>query len=109
MQKRWAETSGRELSGLVGIFRLLSDTTRLNILLLLAGGERDVTSICESLVQPQPTISHHLGLLRMQNLISNRRDGKQVFYCLNEHVVPHDGSGLQIAAQGFNVKIAKRE
>lgn len=108
MQKRGLGASGRELDGLVELFRLLSDKTRLNILLLLASGERNVTSLCEELELPQPTVSHHLGLLRMRNLISNRRNGKQVFYGLNGHVVPDKGNGLQIAAQSFNVMIAER-
>jgi DNA-binding transcriptional ArsR family regulator len=48
--------------------------------MLLADGERNVTNLCEALKLPQPTVSHHLGLLRMSNIIGNRRDGKQVFY-----------------------------
>jgi ArsR family transcriptional regulator, arsenate/arsenite/antimonite-responsive transcriptional repressor len=108
MHKRGTGTSGRELDGLIEIFRLLSDKTRLNILLLLAGGERNVTSLCEELTLPQPTVSHHLGLLRMRNLISNRRDGKQVFYGLNGQVLPDGRAGLQIAAQSFNVMITER-
>jgi len=109
MQKRGSGASVRELDGLVELFRLLSDKTRLNILLLLAKGERNVTSLCEELALPQPTVSHHLGLLRMRNLISNRRNGKQVFYGLNGQVVPDRASGLQIGAQSFNVIISERE
>jgi DNA-binding transcriptional ArsR family regulator len=109
MQKRGSGAFGRELDGLVDLFRLLSDKTRLNILLLLANGERNVTTLCEELSLPQPTVSHHLGLLRMRNLISNRRNGKQVFYGLNGHVVPDSGNGLQIGAQSFNVIIAERK
>src|SRR5215207_8506238 len=75
-----------ELEPLVGLFRLLSDKTRLNILMLLSKGERNVTSLCEELRLPQPTVSHHLGLLRMSNLIGNRRNGKQVFYELDGRV-----------------------
>jgi DNA-binding transcriptional ArsR family regulator len=108
MQKRGSGATGRDLDGLVELFRLLSDKTRLNILLLLASGERNVTSLCEELALPQPTVSHHLGLLRMRNLISNRRNGKQVFYGLNGHVVPSGGSGLQIGAQSFNLLISER-
>ena len=57
----------QELEPLVSVFRLLSDSARLNILLLLASGERNVSGLCEELALPQPTVSHHLGLLRMQN------------------------------------------
>ena len=56
----------QELEPLVGLFRLLSDKTRLSILMLLATGEKNVGSLCVELNLPQPTVSHHLGLLRMQ-------------------------------------------
>jgi DNA-binding transcriptional ArsR family regulator len=108
MHKRGTGTSGTELDGLVEIFRLLSDKTRLNILLLLVAGERNVSSLCDELALPQPTVSHHLGLLRMRNLINNRRDGKQVFYGLNGHVVPDAASNLQIAAPGHHIAITQR-
>jgi DNA-binding transcriptional ArsR family regulator len=72
-----------DLEPLVGLFRLLSDQTRLNILMILAKGERNVGSLCDELDLPQPTVSHHLGLLRSRNLLQNRRVGKQVFYGLS--------------------------
>jgi DNA-binding transcriptional ArsR family regulator len=97
---------GQELEPLVGVFRLLSDKTRLNILMMLARGERNVSSLCEELALPQPTVSHHLGLLRMQNLITNRRSGKQVFYGLNGQVNAVDG--LQIEVSQFSLRISSR-
>ena len=98
-----------ELEPLVGLFRLLSDKTRMNILMLLAKGERNVTSLCEELGLPQPTVSHHLGLLRMRNLITNRRNGKQVFYGLNGHVESAVAEkGLQILIEEFDIRIAPR-
>src|SRR5690348_3320702 len=93
------------LEPLVGVFRLLSDRTRLTILMLLADGERNVSSLCEELQLPQPTVSHHLGLLRMSNVISNRRNGKQVFYSLNGRVDAAALNGLQIGVENYAVKI----
>ena len=96
----------QELEPLVGVFRLLSDRTRLNILMLLADGERNVTTLCEELGLPQPTVSHHLGLLRMRNLITNRRSGKQIFYGLNGHVNPiTTDRGLAIQVDRFMISI----
>src|SRR5215217_2410688 len=89
-------TKELELEPLVGLFRLLSDKTRMNILILLSKGERNVTSLCEELGLPQPTVSHHLGLLRMSNLIGNRRDGKQVFYELDGSIEAADGRSLSV-------------
>jgi DNA-binding transcriptional ArsR family regulator len=102
---RNAVFSEQELEPLVGVFRLLSDKTRLNILLLLSKGERNVTTLCGELGLPQPTVSHHLGLLRMSNLISNRRDGKQVFYDLNGHVEADGRTTLQVAIDRFTIDI----
>lgn len=87
------------------LFRLLSDKTRLNILLLLRAGEQNVTALCERLNLPQPTVSHHLGLLRMNNLIDNRRSGKQVFYGLSGRFTPgHDGV-LNFKADHFAIRV----
>jgi len=72
-----------DLDLLRSVFHLLSDKTRLKTMMLLAEGERNVTTLCEALNLPQPTVSHHLGLLRGKNLVNHRRQGKQVFYSLN--------------------------
>lgn len=103
MVKREA-TTDEQLEQLASLFRLLSDRTRLNLLLLLADGERNVTNLCDTLRLPQPTVSHHLGLLRMSSIIANRRDGKQVFYSLDGRVNTDTG-GLDIDAHDFIVRI----
>jgi ArsR family transcriptional regulator, arsenate/arsenite/antimonite-responsive transcriptional repressor len=61
-------------------FALLSDPTRLGILKMLAAGPKNVTALCDSLGLKQPTISHHLGLLRMGRLVVGTRKGKSVVY-----------------------------
>jgi DNA-binding transcriptional ArsR family regulator len=98
-----------ELEQLTSLFRLLSDRTRVNILLSLADGERNVSSLCDGLQLPQPTVSHHLGLLRVNNLIANRRKGKQVFYALHPGVSLLESGSLQIGVEKFSVKIARKE
>ena len=101
-----ASVSEQELEQLTNIFRLLSDKTRLNILLLLAQGERNVTHLCDQLQLPQPTVSHHLGLLRMNSIIANRRSGKNVFYHLNGRVGVDSGEGLHVQTEHYDVRIA---
>ena len=66
---------------LAQVFKLLSDETRLRILLYLAqNGELHVTDLCNRLEQSQPAVSHHLALLRVSGLIESRREGKHNFY-----------------------------
>ena len=76
---------GRDIQALSRTFRTLGDQTRLRIVLLLQKGERNVTSICKRLKIPQPTVSHHLGLLRAAELVETRRDGKEIYYSLRAH------------------------
>ncbi|MFO8012504.1 MAG: metalloregulator ArsR/SmtB family transcription factor [Phycisphaerae bacterium] len=61
-------------------FSLLSDKTRLGILAELSKGPSNVGGLCKSLKLKQPTISHHLGLLRMGRLVNGQRQGKSVVY-----------------------------
>ena len=61
-------------------FSLLSDKTRLGILAELSKGPSNVGGLCKALKLKQPTISHHLGLLRMGRLINGQRQGKSVIY-----------------------------
>jgi ArsR family transcriptional regulator len=75
------ELSDQLEKDLVQVFKLLSDETRLRILMyLLREGELHVTALCERLQQSQPAVSHHLALLRVAGLIEPRRDGKHNYY-----------------------------
>jgi DNA-binding transcriptional ArsR family regulator len=108
MVKTTVGATDQDLEQLTSLFRLLSDKTRLNILFLLSEGERNVTSLCDELKLPQPTVSHHLGLLRMSNVIANRRNGKQVFYSLNGRVDTSAGGALQVGLENFLVNVLTR-
>ncbi|MBI2827475.1 MAG: metalloregulator ArsR/SmtB family transcription factor [Planctomycetia bacterium] len=66
---------------LVKVFKLLSDETRLRILLYLTQRqELHVRALCDLLEQSQPAVSHHLALLRVAGLIDSRREGKHNYY-----------------------------
>lgn len=81
------ELSNRLVKDLVQVFKLLSDETRLRILLHLAQeDEMHVTALCDLLRQSQPAVSHHLALLRVAGLIEPRREGKHNYYSIrSEH------------------------
>jgi ArsR family transcriptional regulator, arsenate/arsenite/antimonite-responsive transcriptional repressor len=77
------ELSDQLEKDLVQVFKLLSDETRLRVLMYLAReGELHVTALCDKLGQSQPAVSHHLALLRVAGLIEARRDGKHNFYSI---------------------------
>jgi DNA-binding transcriptional ArsR family regulator len=105
MLKHGPGVHDQNLEPLAGLFKLLSDKTRLRILMLLSQGERNVSSLCEELKLPQPTVSHHLGLLRIERIISNRRHGKQVFYGLDGQIRAGTDNALQIQRDPYTIRI----
>jgi ArsR family transcriptional regulator, zinc-responsive transcriptional repressor len=64
------------------LLKQVSDPTRLQVITMLAEGEKHVGGLCEALSQSQPAVSHHLALLRHGGIISPRRQGKNNFYSL---------------------------
>ena len=71
---------GTELRELAQGFALLSDATRLGILKILAAGPRNVTALVKALDSKAPTVSGHLGLLRLGRLVAGTRKAKMVEY-----------------------------
>ena len=81
---------------LAATFRILGDRTRLGILGALSAGELCVCDICETLGMSQSAVSHQLRLLRETRLVKNRREGKNVFYSLDDdHVKALFNLGLE--------------
>ncbi|MBP9521183.1 MAG: metalloregulator ArsR/SmtB family transcription factor [Enterococcus aquimarinus] len=77
----------QEIEKVSRIFKLLSDVTRLKILLTLEQGERNVTSIAEVVQMEQSAVSHQLKLLKDNRMVKARREGKTVFYRLDDQHV----------------------
>jgi DNA-binding transcriptional ArsR family regulator len=66
------------------LLKHVSDPTRLQVIMILAQGERHVGALCSQLSQSQPAVSHHLALLRHGGIIAPRRQGKNNFYSLTD-------------------------
>jgi len=65
----------------------LADDTRQKILVMLREGEKCVSDIAEAFPASQPTISHHLSVLRQHKLVNSRKDGKLVYYSINQDMI----------------------
>lgn len=68
---------------LLDFFGILSDETRLRIIVLLNYKELCVCEICEILGLSQPKVSRHLSKLRDAGIVTDSRQGQWVFYYLN--------------------------
>ena len=66
------------------MLRLLSNEDRLLVLCQLTQGEVCVSQLEELLGIRQPTLSQQLGILRNEEMVSTRREGKKVFYQISD-------------------------
>ncbi len=71
----------------VDFTRALADETRQQILRLCCCQWLSVGEIVDKINVTQPTVSHHLGILKQAGLVSTRRSGKMVFYMANQNVL----------------------
>lgn len=72
---------------LAEFFKIFGDGTRIRILHILLEGERNVGELAEALEMSQSAVSHQLRVLRQNDLVKYRKEGKTVFYSLDdEHV-----------------------
>ena len=64
--------------------KALADPTRQEIMALICCQELSVGDIVEAVGVSQPTVSHHLAILREAGLVNVRNEGKHTFYSLNQ-------------------------
>ena len=82
-------------------FKALSDPSRVRIVSLLAGAELCVCDLAAALDMSQSAVSHQLRTLRDLRLVHWRREGRQIFYTLDdEHVADLFQMGLDHVSHG---------
>lgn len=64
--------------------KALADNTRQLIMKICCCKWLSVSEIVNQVQVSQPTVSHHLAILREADLVETRQEGKQVFYTLNQ-------------------------
>ena len=83
------------LEKLSRLFKVFGDLTRMRILYALSSTEMCVCAICEYLNMDQSAVSHQLKVLKDNRLVTSRREGRTVYYRLDDD---HVGS---IIRQGY--------
>src|SRR5918912_2869877 len=69
------------------LFHALSDPTRLSIIQRLRFGERCVCDLTDALEAAQSRLSFHLKVLKQAGLVTDRREGRWMYYTLNTEVL----------------------
>ncbi len=88
--------AGATAAALAETFRVLGDVTRVRILDALSRSELCVCDIATLLGLSESAVSHQLRLLRGMRLVRPRREGRMVFYTLDDqHIVGLFAQGLE--------------
>ncbi|AOO64842.1 MULTISPECIES: ArsR/SmtB family transcription factor [Sulfurospirillum] len=98
-----------KLYDLAELFKVFGDTTRVKIISALFEAEMCVCDIAELLHMTQSAISHQLRVLRQARLVKHRKEGKVVFYSLDdEHIKTIFNQGLEhiLEPRGFEYAIS---
>jgi ArsR family transcriptional regulator len=91
----------QSIAGLTEIFRVLGDPTRVRILDVLSQAERCVGHLAAELGMTESAISHQLRLLRNTRIVRSRRDGRMIYYALDDkHVLALFRQGLRHVQEG---------
>jgi ArsR family transcriptional regulator, lead/cadmium/zinc/bismuth-responsive transcriptional repressor len=95
-KRKSGERTERQIDDLVEIFKVLSDPTRIKIAITLSKAEMCVHDIAEAVHISESAASHQLRILRSLRLVKHRREGKQIFYSLDDH---HIEKLIQVATE----------
>lgn len=87
-------TAPPPLRELARVFHALSDETRLGILARLTRGERCVCELTDELDAAQSRLSFHLKVLKDAGLVTDRREGRWMYYTLNQDALEEAGVTL---------------
>ncbi|MBO4358302.1 MAG: winged helix-turn-helix transcriptional regulator [Erysipelotrichaceae bacterium] len=78
------KTTENTLYDVAELFKNFADSTRIRILHCLFENERSVNEIADLLNMNQSAISHQLRILKNSKLVKNRREGKTIYYSLDD-------------------------
>ncbi|MDE5940371.1 MAG: metalloregulator ArsR/SmtB family transcription factor [Lachnospiraceae bacterium] len=86
---------------LAELFKIFGDPTRIRILYAMLDAERCVNDIAGILQMSQSSVSHQLRILKTSKLVKSRREGKSIFYSLDdEHVRSILNMGMEHIMEG---------
>ena len=95
------ELDERTAAQVAELFRAFSDTSRVRLIAALVACELNVTALAEAVGISESAVSHHMRGLRQMRLVRARKDGRQVFYCLDDdHVAGLFRQGLDHVQHG---------
>jgi DNA-binding transcriptional ArsR family regulator len=98
-----------EVAELAETFRALGDPTRVRILDALSHGELCVCDLAALVRMSESAVSHQLRVLRNLRLVKPRREGRMMFYALDDrHIITLFRQGLRHVQEGSGQRAQRR-
>jgi DNA-binding transcriptional ArsR family regulator len=83
------------------LFRSFSDTSRVRIVSVLVSQKMNVGALAQAVGISESAVSHHLRSLRQMGLVIAQRDGKEVYYSIEDnHIIALFGQGVNHVQHG---------
>ena len=83
------------------LFGTLGDASRVRIIATLVGYERNVSALAKEVGISPSAVSHHMRILRQMRIVRARKDGREVYYRLDdEHITDLFQRGLDHVKHG---------
>ena len=96
MTKNREMMNEKELTELAELFKVFGDSSRIKILYALFETEMGVGDIADTIDMTISAVSHQLRILKQNHLVKSRRDGKSIFYSLDDdHVYKNLAMGKE--------------
>ncbi|NLK87461.1 MAG: helix-turn-helix transcriptional regulator [Clostridiaceae bacterium] len=93
--------SDDKAAALAEVFKMLGDQTRIKIIFALSCCEMCVCDIAETIGMTQSAVSHQLRLMRNMKLVKYRKEGKSVYYSLDDdHILQLFSQGMEHVKHG---------
>ena len=78
------------------LFRAFSDASRVRILSIIVEQEMNISALAEHVGVTESAVSHHMRSLRQMRLVKSRRDGKEVYYYVDDpHIIALFQQGIR--------------
>ena len=84
MTKKTEMMNEKELTELAELFKVFGDSSRIKILYALFEKELGVGDIADTIDMTISAVSHQLRILKQNHLVKSRREGKSIFYSLDD-------------------------
>ena len=86
--KKITSLKSEQIDDLADLFKIFGDQTRIKILMVLSENESCVNNISDALKMTISAVSHQLRILKQFRLVKSRREGKSIYYSLDdEHAI----------------------